>query len=68
MDYKTKQPQLPKLIEPTLQNTHQPIDNIFADAWRSLRIGACATSTKLTKRKRLRRTGRDLHAAALALA
>jgi len=41
---------LPQLIEPTLNDTCQPIDNIFADAWRSLKIGACAGAAKITKR------------------
>ena len=50
MNYKATKPELPKLIAPTIEQTHQPVDNIFSDAWHSLKIGACATRAGIAKR------------------
>ena len=40
MNYRTTSPELPKLIEPT-------IDNAFSDAWRALKVGFCGTQGRL---------------------
>lgn len=50
MNYRANKPELPKLIESTLEQNHQPVDNIFSDAWCTLKIGACATKAGIAKR------------------